>query len=151
MSKFYNNDAVNEVVKPTVSALYKIAEEIKFAGVLAFAFLSIGLMISQPFIATLPVHQLAQGSKVFGPLPRILAGVGSGVGATVVFVGAAVSFFKSKALRFRISNLLIALGTAITGASGLLNSIGNAMVAFSFTLALGISVIFIGFLTAVTA
>jgi hypothetical protein len=80
-----------------------------------------------------------------------LAGVGSGVGATVVFVGAAVSFFKSKVLRFRISNLLIALGTAVTGASGLLNSIANAMVAFSITLALGISVLFIGFLAAVTA
>ncbi|MDA8025074.1 MAG: hypothetical protein M0T78_00825 [Actinomycetota bacterium] len=125
--------------------------DIALAGVLAFSFLSIGLMISQPFIATLPVHQLAQGSRVFGPLPRILAGVGSGVGATVVFVGAAVSFFKSKVLRFRISNLLIALGTAVTGASGLLNSIANAMVAFSITLALGISVLFIGFLAAVTA
>ncbi|MDA8025075.1 MAG: glutamyl-tRNA reductase [Actinomycetota bacterium] len=31
VSKFYNNDAVNEVVKPTVSALYKMAEEIKVA------------------------------------------------------------------------------------------------------------------------
>ncbi|MDA8278262.1 MAG: glutamyl-tRNA reductase [Actinomycetota bacterium] len=31
VSKFYNNDAVNEVVKPTVSALYKMAEDIKVA------------------------------------------------------------------------------------------------------------------------
>ncbi|MDA8196451.1 MAG: glutamyl-tRNA reductase [Actinomycetota bacterium] len=29
VSKFYNNDAVNELVKPTVSALYKVAEDIK--------------------------------------------------------------------------------------------------------------------------
>lgn len=31
VSKFYNSDAVNEVIKPTVSALYKMAEEIKVA------------------------------------------------------------------------------------------------------------------------
>ena len=152
---FYLFGAILNVPFLGVGTIYllfgKKVGDISLAVVVAFSFLSIGLIISQPFIAPLPIHQLAQGSKVFGPLPRILAGVGSGVGATVVFVGAAISFFKSKVLRFRISNLLIAAGTAITGASGLLNSIGNAMVAFSITLALGISVIFLGFLTAVTA
>ncbi|MDA8196450.1 MAG: hypothetical protein M0019_04440 [Actinomycetota bacterium] len=152
---FYLFGAILNVPFLGVGTIYllfgKRTGDISLAVVAAFSFLSIGLIISQPFIASLPVHQLAQGSKVFGPIPRILAGVGSGVGATVVFVGAAVSFFKSKVTRFRISNLLIAAGTAITGASGLLNSIGNAMVAFSITLAVGISVIFLGFLTAVTA
>ncbi|CAG4933086.1 hypothetical protein AXFE_29560 [Acidithrix ferrooxidans] len=124
----------------------------KVAKVLVLlAFLVTGMMISAPFLAPLPLHHLAQGSKVFSVLPRLFAGVGSGVGATVVFVGAIASFFRTNTLRFKVSNALIAIGTAVTGASGLLNSLANAMTAFSITLVIGITIIYFGFIAATTA
>ena len=48
------------------------------------------------------------------------------------------------------ANLLIAAGTLVTGASGLLNSVVGQMDAFAVTLAVGITVIFAGFLVATT-
>ena len=121
------------------------------AVVVLLSFLALGIMIATPLTHPLPVHQLAQGSKVFGPLPRIFAGVGSGLGATVVFVGAVLSFLRTNTRRFRVSNALIAIGTAITGASGLLNSVFGAMTAFAVTLVIGIAVIYMGFVAATTA
>jgi len=49
-----------------------------------------------------------------------------------------------------VSNGLIAAGTVILGASGLLNSVFDAMSAFAVTLLVGITVIFGGFLVATT-
>ncbi|MDA8374789.1 MAG: hypothetical protein M0Z91_11195 [Actinomycetota bacterium] len=121
------------------------------AAVVLFSFLALGIMVATPLTHPLPLHQLAQGSKVFGPLPRIFAGVGSGLGAIVVFAGAALSFLRTNTGRFRISNALIAIGTAITGASGLLNSVFGAMTAFAVTLVIGIAVIYFGFVAATTA
>ena len=112
------------------------------------SFFAAGILIATPIIHPLPIHQLAQGSKVFGLLPRIFAGVGSGLGAMVVFGGAIYSFVRTRTTRFRVSNALIAIGTAITGASGLLNSVFGAMTAFAVTLVIGITVIYFGFLAA---
>lgn len=124
----------------------------KIAGVVVLlSCLVVGIMIATPLTHSLPLHQLAQGSKVFGPLPRIFAGVGSGLGAIVVFAGAVLSFVRTNTRRFRVSNALIAVGTAITGASGLLNSVFGAMTAFAVTLVIGIAVIYFGFLAATTA
>ena len=50
-----------------------------------------------------------------------------------------------------VSNSLIAVGTLITGASGLLTSVVGHMTAFSVTLLVGITVIFAGFLVATSA
>jgi hypothetical protein len=121
-------------------------------GVLAFCAFGAGVVVMAPFRAPLPVDQLVQGSKVFGPLPRALAGVGSAGGAVTIFGGALWSLWRVVASgaprRLLWSNGLIALGTAILAASGTLNSVFNAMTAFAVTLLVGITVIFTGFLVA---
>ena len=118
------------------------------AAIVVFSLFAVVIITMAPLTHALPVHQLAQGSKVFGAWPRVLAGVGSGAGAITIFAGAAYSFLRAQTARFRISNLLIAAGTAIAGASGLLNSIFGAMTAFAIALAVAICVIYLGFLAA---
>jgi hypothetical protein len=121
-------------------------------GVGLFSAFAAGVVVTAPFRAPLPVNQLVQGSKVFGPLPRILAAAGSAGGAIVIFGGAAWSAWravvKDAPRRLVWSNGLIALGTLILGASGTLNSVFGAMTAFAVTLLTGIVVIFSGFLLA---
>lgn len=116
--------------------------------VAAFSLLSVGVLVSSPLLHPLPLHALAQGSRVFGPLPRILAAVGSGGGALVVFAGTVWSLFRTRLARYRIANTLIATGTAISGASGLLNSVADQMTGFAVALTVGIAIIFAGFLVA---
>lgn len=117
-------------------------------SLLIFGALATGIVLFSPFTAPIPSHTIAQGSKVFGAAPRILAAVGSGLGATVIVVGAVYSLLKVKVPRLKLSNSLIAIGTMITGPSGLLNSVADQMTAFSITLVIGIIIIFTGFLVA---
>ena len=117
---------------------------------LAVAFAA-GVVTTAPFEAPLPAGRLPQGSEVFGPLPRILAAVASGGGALVVFAGALWSAWRYRGGRMTVANALIALGTAITGASGLANSVLGEMTAFAVSLVAGIVVIFGGFLVASSA
>jgi hypothetical protein len=123
----------------------RVAIAISLLG--AFA---VGVIVIAPFTQALPRNELAQGSKVFGVLPRVLAGVSSGVGALVVFGGAVWSAVRVRRARVVMANVLIAGGTAIVGASGLLNSVVDAMTAFAVTLLVGITVLFAGFLIATT-
>ena len=133
---------------------------------LACAF-SAGVLAVAPLTAPIEPGVLPRGSDVFGPLPRILAAVASGAGATVVFVGAAWSATRLLAGRSgggpggggrggvqvgRLAggNLLIAAGTAVLSASGLLNSVLGEMEGFAVTLTIGITVLFAGFLVVTT-
>lgn len=120
------------------------------AGVALFSAFAAGVLVTARFTAPLPAEELARGKDVFEALPRILAAVGSGVGALVVFGGAAWSAlrFSRSAPRMALSNVLIALGTLVLSASGLLNSVLGEMVAFSVTLAIGVAILFSGFLVA---
>lgn len=123
------------------------------AGVALFSAFAAGALVTARFTAPLPAEELARGKDVFEVLPRILAAVGSGVGASVVFAGAAwsaVRFLRS-APRMAGANVLIALGTLILSGSGLLNSVLGEMLAFSVTLAAGVTVLFAGFLVATSA
>jgi hypothetical protein len=117
-----------------------------------FAAFAAGVVVTAPFTRSLPADELAQGSRVFGPLPRVLAAVGSAGGAVVIFAGAAWSGWRVRRSaanrRFVWSNGLIALGTLILGGSGALNSVFGAMTAFAVTLLIGIMVIFAGFVVA---
>jgi hypothetical protein len=110
-----------------------------------------GVVVTAPFRAPIPAHTLVQGSHVFGVLPRVLAGVASGGGAVVILGGALWSMVRERRARAVVSNGLIAAGTLVLGASGLLNSVFGAMTAFAVTLMLGITVVFGGFLVATTA
>lgn len=118
------------------------------AGVVVFTAFSAGVLATAPFTAPLPVDELAQGRDVFGPLPRILAATSSGVASLVVIGGALWSAWRFRRGRMVVANVLIALGTGITGASGLLNSVFDEITGFAVALALGIAVIFAGFLVA---
>jgi len=131
---------------------------------LASAFAA-GVVLEAPMHARVPVDRLPQGSEVFGFLPRVLAAVASGVGATVVLAGAgwsAVRFWRGRrapgpagagrpavpAARLAGANVLIATGTLVLGAGGLFNSVLDAMEAFAVTLLVGIALLFAGFLVA---
>ena len=113
-----------------------------------FAAFATGVVAVAPFTNPLPVHELARGSEVFGPLPRVLAAVASGLGALVVLGGAVWSAARVRTARVVAANALIALGTLVTGASGLLNSVLDEMTGFAVTLVAGITLIFAGFLVA---
>ncbi|MDQ1445158.1 MAG: hypothetical protein QOI20_1622 [Acidimicrobiaceae bacterium] len=119
-----------------------VAMAVAFAG---------GVAAVAPLHHAVPRHQLIpQGSDVFGPLPRVLAAVGSAGGAAVVFGGAAWSAWRLRRGRMVTANILIAGGTAVLSASGVLNSVADAMTGFAITLVVGISVLFAGFLVATT-
>jgi hypothetical protein len=119
-----------------------------------FAAFGAGVVLSAPMHGTIDPASLPQGSDVFDALPRVLAAVGSAVGAVVVAGGAAWSAVRLRGRRSQrrlvIGNVLILLGTVILGAGGILNSTLDAMDAFSVSLVAGIVVLFAGFLTAAT-
>jgi len=119
-----------------------------------FSGLAAGVLLSAPMDAVrgtaIPV-----GKDVFEAGPRALAAVGSGVGATAILVGAvwsAVRFARDRqsADRARMAgaSTLVALGTLVLSAGGLVQGIVGNDEAFTLTLALGIAVIYAGFLVA---
>jgi hypothetical protein len=136
-------------------------------AVLLFASgLAVGVMLTAPVSgdvagsATIPV-----GKEVFGVFPRVLAGVGSGLGALVVFGGAAWSAVRfARAARSRggaprvgpppgrmaVANALIALGTLVLSGGGTLQGVLGHDEAFTVSLASGIAVVYAGFLVAAT-
>jgi hypothetical protein len=120
-------------------------------AVVLFTMFAAGVMAAAPLTGAIPGDRLPQGSDVFGPLPRALAGVASGGGALVVIGGAVWSAWRFRRGRMVWANVLIATGTLVTGASGLFNSVLDEMEAFAVTLVVGISLIFAGFLVATAA
>jgi MFS family permease len=118
-------------------------------AVVVFCAFSAGVVAAAPFTHAIPPHRLPQGSDVFGALPRVLAAVGSGVGALVVIAGAAWSAIRHR--RRALANALIVAGTLVLGAGGVLNSTVGAMNAFSISLLAGVVLIFVGFLAATTS
>jgi hypothetical protein len=118
-----------------------------------------GVLAVAPLTAAIPADRLPRGSEVFGPIPRILAGVGSAGGALVVFVGAAYSTISLLRTRRKpgargamplsrvVGTALITLGTVVLSASGTLNKRFGEMTAFAITLTLGVIILFAGFLT----
>jgi hypothetical protein len=127
----------------------RTGDRIALALGLAGAF-AVGVVVTAPFRAPIPRDTLVQGSRVFGVLPRVLAGVASAGGAVVILGGALWSIVRRRQPRAMVSNGLIAIGTLALGASGLSNSVLDAMSAFAVSLLIGITVIFAGFLVATT-
>ena len=113
------------------------------AVVHAWVLVGTGVVLAAPLTAAIDPETLPQGSDVFGPLPRVLAAVGSGVGATVLVAGALWSVARR---RLAVANSLIALGTVVLSLGGLFNSVADEMTSFALAHALGISLVFAGFL-----
>ena len=162
----------------TLSLLWHSAVGIRRtrAALVFFTGLGTGVVLSAPMEAvsgtTIPV-----GSDVFGAFPRVLAAVGSGVGAVVILGGACWSGARylrdrsappplvdpasgassgadrrgrsaPRGARLAGANALIALGTLVLSSGGLVQGIVGHDEAFTLSLAVGITVIYAGFLTA---
>ncbi len=122
----------------------------------------VGLVVSAPLLGAINPDVLPQGKEVFDIGPRIAAAIGSGVAAMVIIGGALWSAWRLMPTRsansssenrsglspgrLALANLLIAAGTIILSAGGVLNSVVDEMNGFALSLVAGIAVIFIGFL-----
>jgi len=116
-----------------------------------------GVLLSAPMEPvsgrTIPV-----GRDVFGVAPRVLATVGSGLGATVIIVGAMISLVRYLRRhdapgrgRMAVANALIALGTFTLSSGGLVQGAVGHDEAFTLSLAIGVSIVYAGFVAATAA
>lgn len=125
-------------------------------GLVVLAAFSTGVMVVAPLKAPVDPDHFPTGKDYFGALPRVLAGVGSGVAATVIIVGAIWSAWRLvrgrrtvgpiPAGRLAAANVLIAVGTLVISAKQLFESLGDEETAFAAAVAVGILIIFVGFL-----
>jgi hypothetical protein len=138
----------------------RLADGICLALAIASGFAA-GVLATSPMRAAVPPDELPEGRALFEPLPRILAAVGSGVGALVVIGGALWSAWRllrrrgtrraSPARRLALGNVIIAIGTLVLSASGTLAGRLGKDRAFAVTLLIGIAILFCGFLVATPA
>ena len=120
-----------------------------------------GVVLAVPMRAPIPATGLPEGKVVFGVAPRVMAGVGSGVAATILIVGAVWSAWKLMTVRRRpaagavpamspgrlaLTNVLIATGTIILSTGGVFFTNADREIGFGITLVVGIVVLFTGFL-----
>jgi hypothetical protein len=119
-----------------------------------FSGLAVGVVLSAP-MGPVSGTSIPVGSDVFGAFPRVLAAVGSAVGAIVIFGGAAWSAIRyardreaAGHARLAAANVLIALGTLVLSSGGLVQGLVGHDEAFTLSLAIGITVIYVGFLVA---
>jgi hypothetical protein len=125
-----------------------------------------GVLITAQFRHPLPSAGLPEGRDVFGIAPRVMAAVGSGLGATVIIVGAVVSAGKLLIVgrrpaagptpsisprRLALTNILIAAGAIVLSLDGTLFTGSEREVGFGVLLVIGIVVLFSGFLVSGTA
>ena len=124
---------------------------------------AIGVMTVAPEKRAFVETEFPQARDHFGALPRILAAVGSGVPALIIFAGAVWSIVRllvrrsparhesRKGLtvptkRLVLSNVLIAVGTLVLSASGSLAGRLGEEQAFAVTLSVGVVILFVGFM-----
>ncbi len=123
-------------------------------GLLIFSGLAAGVVLAAP-MTPVAGTEIPVGHETFDAFPRVLAAIGSGVGATVILVGAIVSAWRygrnrqaEGNARRSVANLLIAMGTIALSSGGLIQGVAGKDEAFVISLAVGISVIYAGFLVA---
>lgn len=124
-------------------------------GVLAFSGLAVGVMLVVP-MEPVSGTSIPVGRDVFpAAAPRVLAALGSGIGALVVLTGALWSLARlvtGPAVLGRshlaAANALVAAGTLVLSGGGLAQGIVGHDEAFALSLALGVAVIYAGFLVA---
>ena len=121
---------------------------------LVFTGFAAGVVFTAHVRGTIPPSGIPSGHDHLPALPRVLAAAGSGLGATIVFVGALWSAGRglrrrteapSGRRRLAAANGAIALGTLILSAGGLAQGIVGEDEGFVLSLLVGITVIFGGF------
>lgn len=123
-------------------------------GLVLFSGFAAGVLLSCP-MDTVHGAAIPVGKDVFGALPRILAAVGSSVAAIVIIGGALLSawrFAREPKIpahrRLAGANGLIALGTLVLSSGGLVQGVVGHDEAFALSLAVGISIVYCGFVMA---
>ena len=136
-------------------AAHTIGNRIRL-GLLVFSGFAAGVLVSAPMETVYGTH-IPVGKDVFGALPRVLAAAGSGVGAVVIIGGAVYSaarFARDRSApgnaRLAGANILIALGTVVLSSGGFVQGVIGHDEAFTASLAVGITVIYGGFLLTAT-
>ncbi len=131
-------------------------------AITAAALFSAGVMTATPLLESVSGTELPTGRDVFGPLPRVLAAVGSGGAAVVVIAGAVLSAWRVVAGRERTRGRGIAatrdVSPSATCSSPWARScseraarstdVSATSTAFAVTLTIGVSMLFAGFLVA---
>jgi hypothetical protein len=154
---FYGVGAIVVVPVLALGTVYllagRLAGHITTAVTTVLCAWALGVMTTTPIDRAVRSYgrgDIPRGSEVLEVLPRVLAAVASGLGASVVLAGAVVSAVRlakrRTTRRLAVANTLIATGTLILSAGGLLNSALGEMDAFSLSLVAGIAVMFAGFL-----
>ena len=126
-------------------------------GLSLVAAFAAGVVAVSPILHPVRPAIFPTGKDHFGVLPRVFAGVGSGLAAIVIIGGAlwsAAQLLRKRtepghglaAGRLVVANVLIAIGTIVISAKGAFESLGDDETAFAAALAVGISIIFAGFL-----
>jgi len=136
-------------------------------GVHLLAAFCAGAVLTAPTRAPIPPTGLPEGREVFGVGPRVMAAVGSGVGATVLIVGAlwsAGGLIRGRRrtggrgpraadagsglspVRLVVTNVAIAVGSLVLGAGGTFFTGSAQEVGFGILLVTGIVILFGGFL-----
>lgn len=135
---------------------------------IGFSGFALGVVWVAPMSQAIDPNTFPTAKELFGPLPRVLAAVGSSVPAIVIFAGAIWSAYRvmrgripavtSAATRnvqsarlLALGNVMIALGTVILSMSGTFSGRLGKDTAFAVTLLAGVIVLFAGFLVASNA
>lgn len=160
---FYLLGAVLNVPWLALGTIYLLAGERaghRARAVLVFlSGLAVGVVLAAPTNLEISGAAIPVGKEIFGAFPRVLAAVGSGAGAVVVFAGAAWSAWRfahgttgspKRSPRGVLTNVLIALGVLVTSGGGLVQGVVGHDEAFTGSLAAGIVVIYAGFLVGST-
>jgi hypothetical protein len=147
---FYLFGAILNVAWLALGTLYLLAPRIARWAIWGVLALSLGAAVA---VFTSPVDLTAavDTGKGFGesPLPRILAGIGSGVGSVVLIGGALWSAWvflrRRHEGRRALGNVIIAVGVLVAAAGGTAAFTGASGVV-EWTNFAGVTLIFIGFL-----
>ena len=123
---------------------------------LVFSGLAAGVVLASPLAAPIdPQGGIPSGRELFEAGPRVMAAIGSGIGATIVLVGAVWSTVRylrhrtaPRAGRLAVANSLIAIGVILASSGGLLQAWVSADEAFAVATAVAVIVIYVGFLVA---
>lgn len=139
--------------------------DIMRSWLIAASGLAVGVVGVSPARTPIVGDEFPTGRELFGATPRVLAAVGSGVPALIIIAGALWSTWrvlrrKSPTLsgnthrsimspgRLAVGNILIATGTLVLSASGLLAGRLGQDRSFAITLLIGVCALFTGFLVA---
>ncbi len=166
---FFVTGAVLNVAWLALGTIYlltstKIGDQVR-AYLTCISAFAVGVVLMAPAKREIVDGEFPSARELFGVLPRVLAAVGSGVPALIIIFGALWSSFRVirkttptisgsdvrivlHPKRLALGNVLIATGTLVLSASGLVAGRLGKDRGFAVTLLIGLCILFAGFLVA---